>query len=623
MITQWYDPETGPAALPAVLARELVSRGHSVHVLTGFPNYPSGRVAEGYALRAKMRENLDGVDVTRTYLFPSHDASLIRRLGNYASFGLSAAILGWNSLKDVDVIWVNYSPITVALPMLLQRHLRGTPVVTEVADLWPDTVTVSGFADGGLAGHVARPILDAWVNAMYRGSDAVVHIAPSVGPLLAERGVAPSKIHYIPKPANEDVFGQLGSDIRERWGIPDHHVVLLYAGAMGAAQGLGTLMCASAALDPDRITVLMAGGGNHEGELRRLAASAPAVKFIGRVPPDQMPDLMATADIAYISLVDDPLTPYTLPSKTQAILASGTAALVAARGDVVDIVEASGAGLGVEQRDPESIARGINRMIQKGRAGLSEMGQLAAGAYQRQFSVARTTDQAEEVLRLVAGANDTAEGPAVRMVPLQRHHVEQIARLHRTSFPTFFLSQLGEGFLQEFYGGFLNEPTAVTVVAVDSKGTVLGAAVGSTEPSGFFGRLLRRRLWGFARRSAFFGMRNPQHLPRLMRAVLYRGGLPDDRSDAALLSSICVHPEAQGTGLGRKLLRSWAGGAAARGAAEAMLTTDADNNDAVNAFYQSQGWSIEASFRTPEGRRMNRYVQSLKQPRTEGTTSDD
>ncbi|MFC7400991.1 GNAT family N-acetyltransferase [Citricoccus sp. GCM10030269] len=624
MITQWYDPEPGPAALPGVLARELVKRGHNVNVVTGFPNYPDGRIVDGYKLKPRMRETLDGVNVTRTYLFPSHDGSLAKRLLNYGSFGASAAALGLDSLRGADAVWVNYSPITVALPMFLQRYLRGTPLISEVADLWPDTVMVSGFTAGSAAGRVTGPVLDAWVGSMYRASDAVVHIAPSVGRILAERGVPSAKTHYIPKPANEDVFHPFGRSIRDELNVGEDQVVLLYAGAMGAAQGLETLMVASRSLDPEKIVCIMAGGGNDEERLRDLAADAPAVRFIGRVPQERMSNLMASADIAYISLVDDPLTPLTMPSKTQAILASGTATLVAASGDVVDVVQSAGAGLAVDQNDPADIARGLQQLVSLGRAGLAAMGATARRTYEDQFSVEKTTDKAEQLLGLVAGRPlaQRPQGNALQTVPLQRSHIDTVAALHRRSFPRFFLSELGEGFLREFYRGFLDDPSAVTAVVVDAGGKVKGAAVGTTEPPGFFRRLLKRRLFGFVARSASIALREPARAPRLLRAVAYRGEVPPDLPGAALLSSICVDPESQGQGVGGVLLRGWTEQASQQGAQAAMLTTDADGNDAVNAFYQRLGWELHDAYSTPEDRRMNRYVKNLERP-VSGRTDDD
>ncbi|MGM7671236.1 GNAT family N-acetyltransferase [Microbacterium sp. A93] len=626
MITQWYDPEPGPASLPGVLARELVKRGHSVNVVTGFPNYPDGRVADGYRLEPRMHETLDGVNVTRTYLFPSHDNSLAKRLLNYGSFGASAAALGLGALRGADVVWVNYSPITVALPMLLQRYLRGTPIISEVADLWPDTVMVSGFESGGAAGRLAAPILNAWVSSMYKASDAVVHIAPSVGRILAERGVPAGKITYIPKPANEKVFHPQGASMRTELGIDEDQIVLVYAGAMGQAQGLDTLMTACRDLDPERVVCVMAGGGNQENRLRLLAAEAPAVRFIGRVPQDRMTDLMATADIAYISLVDDPLTPMTMPSKTQAILASGTAVLVAASGDVVDVVTSAGAGVAVDQSEPAEISRGIQELADLGREGLASMGATARATYLDQFSVARTTDLAEHTLAVAAGrtrrTGTASSAPALQVVPLRRAHVDEIADLHRQAFPEFFLTKLGTGFLKEFYRGFLDDPTAVSAVLLDATGKVRGAAVGTTEPSGFFKRLLKRRLVGFATQSAAVALKSPSRAPRLLRAVAYRGEVPDNLPGAALLSSICVDPDLQGQGAGRLLLEEWTEQSQRQGASSAVLTTDADGNESVNAFYRRLGWTVHDDYKTAENRRMNRYVKAMLDSDPERTSDD-
>lgn len=146
LLTQWFDPEPGPAALPGVLARGLARRGHDVTVLTGFPNYPQGHLTHGYSMaglsprRPRLVEESDGVTVVRVPLYPSHDASFARRALNYASFGASAALAGGPGLRGLDALWVNYSPITVAAPMWRARYAGGVPLVVHVADLWPDTV---------------------------------------------------------------------------------------------------------------------------------------------------------------------------------------------------------------------------------------------------------------------------------------------------------------------------------------------------------------------------------------------------------------------------------------------------------------------------------------------------
>jgi len=199
---------------------------------------------------------------------------------------------------------------------------------------------------------------------------------------------------------------------------------------------------------------------------------------------------------------------------------------------------------------------------------------------------------------------------AVTLGALTPADARPLARLHRAAFPGFFLSSLGEPFLVQFYRGFLMDDSAVCVVARADDGAVLGAVVGTTEPAGFFGRLVLNRLPGFVLASVRAVLTNPKAAPRLLRAARYRGG---DRVGAggALLSSICVRPSARGSGLGRQLMEAWTREVVGRGVDTAFLTTDADHNEAVNRFYQERGWTLADSCRTREGRLMNRYTTRL------------
>src|SRR5687767_10677407 len=129
ILSQWYDPEPGPASVPGVVARGLRDAGHEVVVLTGFPNYPSGRLADGYRQQLHLVEHLDGIEVHRVPLYPSHDRSGVRRAANYASFALSAAVAALPVLGRVDAVWIYNSPITVGLPAAVLRLVGRMPAV--------------------------------------------------------------------------------------------------------------------------------------------------------------------------------------------------------------------------------------------------------------------------------------------------------------------------------------------------------------------------------------------------------------------------------------------------------------------------------------------------------------
>jgi len=411
IVSQWYAPEPGPAALTAVAATALAERGHEVHVLTGFPNYPTGTIASGYRQTFLMREELDGVHVTRVPLYPSHDHSAARRIGNYASFGLSAGVWGAPAMPRLDVLWVNYSPITTGLPMWALQLLQGLPTVCEVGDLWPDTMDVAGLHGAGIARRTSRGLLDRWCTAMYASSDAVVYISPSVGGILASRGVPPQRLHYIPKSADEQVFRPGGAALRGELGIASDAMVLSYAGAMGAAQGLDSLLDAVALVEDPRLVVLLAGSGTREDELREKAAllgESSRVRFLGRLPHARMTDLLATSNLAFVSLADHPLSRATLPSKTQSTLSAGRPILAAAHGDLAELVAARGVGFTASPGDPQSIAHAIRSALAAGNGALDSMGAAARALYLSEFSVRHTTDQIEALLTAVAGRRRTA-----------------------------------------------------------------------------------------------------------------------------------------------------------------------------------------------------------------------
>ena len=188
-----------------------------------------------------------------------------------------------------------------------------------------------------------------------------------------------------------------------------------------------------------------------------------------------------------------------------------------------------------------------------------------------------------------------------------KDNVIGIVNVHMRAFPSFFLTFLGPRFLKEFYGSFLVDEAGVGFVAIED-GEVLGAIVGPIVPDGYFKRLLKRRWWAFCIASLGAVIKKPTVIPRLFRAVFYRGESPQNGPKLSLLSSIAVSPDAQGKGVGRLLVSRWLKEIQKKGSHGAFLTTDSENNEAVNGFYQNLGWNLESRYETPEGRKMNRYV---------------
>lgn len=407
-ITQWFDPEPGALrGLP--LARWLTRRGHDVEVLTGFPNYPGGRIYDGYQQRLRQREVMDGVPVVRVPLFPSHDRNPVSRVANYAGFALSASTIGLASVKRADVAFVYHPPATIGLPAVLLKALRGTPYVLHIADLWPESVIESGMAGGSTARRLLERAISGWCNVIYRHAAAITVLSPGFQRLLVERGVPEEKIHIVYNWTDEEVFRPTARDdaLAAKLGVAGAFVVC-YAGNLGQYQAIDTVLDAAALLrDQTGIRFLIAGTGQAETELRTRAAAMQLhnVIFTGRLPTSQMPAVNALADVQLVHLRDLPFFAATVPSKTQVALASGRPVLMCVAGDAARIVQHAGAGLTAPPENPAAMAEAIMALYNETPEARAAMGERGRRYYLDHMGLDTGGHQMDQLLRRVASGD--------------------------------------------------------------------------------------------------------------------------------------------------------------------------------------------------------------------------
>lgn len=193
---------------------------------------------------------------------------------------------------------------------------------------------------------------------------------------------------------------------------------------------------------------------------------------------------------------------------------------------------------------------------------------------------------------------------------LDRSDIQKIVFVHLQSFPGFFLSFLGPRFLSLFYSGICSAPEGIAFVYLNDADIPAGFVAGTSNPGGFYSRLLKRDWLKFVLASIVPVLKKPSVIGRVARAVSHPSGNPIG-NDVAGLFSIGVLPELQGTGAGKKLVQAFLQEASRRGCKRVFLTTDRDGNESVNVFYQKLGFSVERQYETPEGRRMNEYWITL------------
>jgi colanic acid biosynthesis glycosyl transferase WcaI len=384
-ISQWFAPE--PYPLPVWIAQTLVRSGFDLRVLTGVPNAPTGKVYPGYSAKRFVSETIDDIVVQRCPLYPSHDRSTVKRIANYLSWALTATAGALIALRDRDVMLVYSSPATAALPAMVCRIVRKTPYVLIIQDLWPDSIFATGFLGKSGIRRATEWVVGAFVRRSYAHADHIVVISPSMIDLLESRGVPRTKLSLVYNWVDESIYrpSDPHPSFRANLDVDENTFLLMYAGNLGAAQALDSVIQAVALLEEtEKVALVLVGGGVEQAHLQRLSEDlAPGrIHFVPSVPTSQMPALMAAADVQLVSLRDEPLFRHTMPSKVESILACGQPAIAYAPGDAGAVVVESGAGWHVQPGDPQKLAECIRMAKAEGVTGLQARGALARKHYE-------------------------------------------------------------------------------------------------------------------------------------------------------------------------------------------------------------------------------------------------
>ena len=389
LLTQWFQPE--PMFKGLAFARALRDRGHDVEVLTGFPNYPGGKLYPGYRVRLYQREVMDGITVHRVPLCPSHDRSGLRRSANYLSFAISAATLGPLLVGTPDVVYV-YNLPTLGYAARMTRWLRKARVIVDVQDLWPEALSGSGMVRAPLLLSIAG----RWCAAFYRAADMVVTLSPGYRRCLLQRGVPDEQVEVIYNWCDEEEMHAAEPDpsLSSRLGFPGRFNVV-FAGTMGTAQALDAVINAAEIVHTRASDVLFTfvGGGVDAGRLKASARHLPNVQFVSRQPASIVSAILRSADLLLVHLKRDPLYHITIPSKLQAYMYTGRPILVAVSGDAADLVRQARAGFACDQEDPAGIAEAVLRMRNMPRGQLVAMGENGRAFYRDHLAMERGVDR--------------------------------------------------------------------------------------------------------------------------------------------------------------------------------------------------------------------------------------
>lgn len=384
VVTQYFWPEEFRIN---DLVLGLQERGHEITVLTGIPNYPSGRIFTGYSILGPLHESYQGIRVLRVPLIPRGTGSGFRLLLNYISFVLSASLLGpFRCRGKYDLIFVyEPSPITVGIPAITLKKIKRIPMLFWVQDLWPESL----HAAGGINSRWVLQAVEKLVCFIYQNSDLILVQSTAFIPRIKAIGAEPNNICYFPNWA-EALYEPLKAEENapEYANLPKGFHIM-FAGNIGASQGFDVIISAAEMLKvyPDIHWIILGDGRMRdwvEQQVRDRQLNR-TVHLLGRYPVELMPRFFAMADAMLVTLRPEFIFSLTIPTKVQSYLACGKPIIAALDGEGARVIEEAGAGISCPAGDPKALAEAVLAMYRMPESERKDMGLRGRAYYETHF----------------------------------------------------------------------------------------------------------------------------------------------------------------------------------------------------------------------------------------------
>lgn len=396
-LTENYPPETNAAANRVhERAKFWAEWGHEVTVITCAPNFPKGRLHDGYANKWYQTSEMDGIRVVRVKTFITANEGVARRMLDFLSFMITGFVASLFQ-KRPDVVVATSPQFFSAVAGWAVGLCRRRPFVFELGDIWPASI----IAVGAMEPSFMIRMMERLELFLYRRSAAIVALTPAFKENLIGRGIDGDKIPIVINGVDTDRFQSTPRDeaLSAEWGLKDRFVIG-YIGTHGMAHGLANVLEAAGHLpEEDRVTFLFVGDGAERDELIGIAAQKGLenVRFIESQPREKMPAIWSVCDVALVHLRDSEVFSEVIPSKIFEAMAMGIPTLlVAPKGVASDIVLSSRSGVWVPAEQPGRLADVATRLSEKPRLleMLGRRGSASSGRFSRQR-------QAEEMIRVL------------------------------------------------------------------------------------------------------------------------------------------------------------------------------------------------------------------------------
>ncbi len=360
ILTQYFPPESGAAQVRLKeVAKGLLRNGHQVTVVTAFPNHPSGVIPPNYRGHWRMKDEVDGIPVWRTWIYPVQRGRFWKRLLNYFSFVFSS-FWGLSKAGKQDILFFESPPLFLGITALVYGWVTRTRIIMNISDLWPESAVALGLVNSRWMIRGAE-----WLETLlYRKAWKISTQTEGIRDSLVQRGVPKKKVTFLPNGVNLELFAprERDQEMAQTLKFRDEDFVLIYAGTMGYAQGLESVIRAAELLkDKTDIRFLFVGDGTEKPMLEELVKKKGLanVTFVDFQPVQEMPRYFSLSSASIVPLKKNKLFEGARPSKMFPALGSAVPVIYSGEGEAAELVLSSGGGVVVAPENSEQLVQAI------------------------------------------------------------------------------------------------------------------------------------------------------------------------------------------------------------------------------------------------------------------------
>ncbi len=225
------------------IAKALVKSGHEVKVVC-LNDKRSNTGLKSSFKNGFRKGKVEGIEVIEINLSYSNKLNLYQRSIAFLKFSLICSLIAIKS--ECDLIYATSTPLTIAIPAIFGKIIRGRKFIFEVRDLWPELPKALGIVKN----PVFLFLLDSLERLAYYYADICIGLAPGICEGIAKKGFKKENIYLFPNASDIKLFSPIEINKKKnpklipslRKYIKTNSFVAAFTGAHGKANGLDLLI---------------------------------------------------------------------------------------------------------------------------------------------------------------------------------------------------------------------------------------------------------------------------------------------------------------------------------------------------------------------------------------------